>query len=67
MAAVCPECENRLDINTDEVEEGETMHCDECGTTIEIVSVEPLEIVAVDEGGYDDEEDSAPAAEEDDE
>jgi alpha-aminoadipate carrier protein LysW len=45
-----------LTIDTDEVEEGETLQCDECGTDLEIVSVDPLEIAAVDEAGYDDEE-----------
>lgn len=67
MAVLCPECENRLDINVDEVEEGDSVHCDECGTGIEIVSVEPLEVAAVDESGYDDEDDAVPAAEDDDE
>ncbi len=56
MAVVCPECDNPLTIDTDEVEEGETLQCDECGTDLEIVSVDPLEIAAVDEAGYDDEE-----------
>ena len=56
MAVVCPECDNPLTIDTEEVEEGETVQCDECGADLEIVSVDPLEIALVDEGGYDDEE-----------
>ncbi len=67
MAVLCPECDNRLEINTDEVEEGDSVHCDECGTEIEIVSLDPLEIAAVDESGYDEEYDSVPSADEDDE
>jgi len=66
MAVVCPECDNPLIIDADEVEEGETVQCDECGTDLEIVSVDPLEIAAVDEAGYD-EEDEAGLTEEDDE
>jgi alpha-aminoadipate carrier protein LysW len=65
MAVVCPECDNPLTIDTDEVEEGETVHCDECGVEIEIVSVDPLEIAIVDEAGYDDEDASHTADEED--
>jgi alpha-aminoadipate carrier protein LysW len=56
MAVVCPECDNPIVINADEVEEGETITCDECGTDLEIVAVDPLEIAPVDSEGYDDEE-----------
>jgi len=58
MAVVCPECDNPLVIDADEVEEGETVQCDECGTELEVVSVDPLELVPVEEPGYDDEEDA---------
>lgn len=66
MAVVCPECDNPITVDTDEVEAGETVQCDECGTELEIVSVEPLEIAPVDETGYDD-EDIAPEGDEEDE
>ena len=56
MATACPECDNPLDIDQDEVEEGEMVTCDECGTEYEIVSTEPLQIAPVDAEGYDDEE-----------
>ncbi len=65
MAVVCPECDNPLDIDVDDVEEGEVIQCDECGTDLEIVSVEPLELAAVDAEGYDDEEEATPAGEDD--
>ncbi len=55
MAVVCPECDNPITVDTDEVEEGETVQCDECGTDLEIVSVDPLELAPVEEAGYDDE------------
>ena len=56
MAVVCPECDNPLTIDADEVEEGETVQCDECGADLEVTSVDPLEIALVDEAGYDDED-----------
>jgi alpha-aminoadipate carrier protein LysW len=34
----------------DEVEEGDVITCDECGTEYEVVGVEPLELARVDEG-----------------
>ncbi len=56
MAVVCPECDNPIVVDTDDVEEGETVQCDECGADLEIVSVDPLELVAVDDNGYDNED-----------
>lgn len=44
----CPECENALDIELDEVEEGDVVACEECGTEYEVVGVEPLELARVD-------------------
>jgi alpha-aminoadipate carrier protein LysW len=66
MSVVCPECDNPLDIDTEDVEEGEIIQCDECGTDLEIVSSDPLELAAVDAEGYD-EEDEGPHAEEEEE
>ena len=45
----CPECDNELDIEVDEVEEGDVVACDECGTEFEVVGVEPLELARVEE------------------
>jgi alpha-aminoadipate/glutamate carrier protein LysW len=61
----CPECENELDIEQDEVEEGDVISCEECGTEFEVVSVEPLELARVD--GEEEEEDEAYEEEEEEE
>jgi len=47
--ASCPECENELDIDVDEVEEGDVVACEECGTEFEVVGVEPLELARVED------------------
>jgi alpha-aminoadipate/glutamate carrier protein LysW len=52
----CPECESNLDIEMDEVEEGDVVACDECGTEFEIVGVEPLELARVGDELDEDEE-----------
>jgi alpha-aminoadipate carrier protein LysW len=52
----CPECENDLDIDVEEAEEGDVVACSECGTEYEIVGVEPLELSKVEEGIDEDEE-----------
>ncbi len=48
---LCPECESDLDIDEDEVDEGEIVSCPECGTDFEVVTTNPLELnrVAEDE------------------
>jgi alpha-aminoadipate carrier protein LysW len=61
----CPECENELDVELDEVEEGDVVACDECGTEYEVVGVEPLELARVD--GELDEEDELYEEEEEEE
>ena len=53
----CPECENNLDVEEDEVDEGEIVSCSECGTDFEVVTVNPLELKPVEEGIVDEEED----------
>ena len=60
----CPECENDLDVELDEVEDGDVVACDECGTEYEVVGVEPLELARVEE---DLDEDDEPYAEEEEE
>ncbi|HKF47307.1 MAG TPA: hypothetical protein VKB38_08105 [Terracidiphilus sp.] len=61
----CPECENDLDIELDEVEEGDVVACEECGTEYEIVGVDPLELTRV--GDDEDEEDEDYGSDEEEE
>jgi len=50
----CPECESALDFDEAEIEEGDLIVCDECGTEYEVVATEPLELSRKEESGYDD-------------
>jgi len=52
---ICPECETALDFDEEDVEEGDVVVCDECGTEYEIVATDPLELSKVEEE-YEDEE-----------
>jgi alpha-aminoadipate carrier protein LysW len=54
--ATCPECESNLDIEMDEVEEGDVVVCDECGNEYEVVGTEPLELTRVGEDAEDEDE-----------
>ena len=53
----CPDCENDLNVEVDELEEGDVVACDECGTEYEVVGVEPLELIKVGDDLDDDDDD----------
>ena len=52
----CPECESDLDIEEDEVDEGEVVSCPECGTDFEVITVNPIELKPVEEEKEEEEE-----------
>jgi alpha-aminoadipate carrier protein LysW len=45
----CPECETSLDVEEDEVDEGEVLSCPECGSDFEVTTVNPVELKPVEE------------------
>jgi alpha-aminoadipate/glutamate carrier protein LysW len=49
MPVLCPECESNLDIEEDEVDEGEIVSCPECGSDFEVVTANPLELKVVED------------------
>jgi len=63
--ALCPECETDLDLDEDELEEGEIVSCPECGTDFEVITVSPLELNPVEELDEDEEEEDSDEEEED--
>ena len=54
--AICPECETDLDLDEEELEEGEIVSCPECGTDFEVITKSPLELNPVDELEDEDED-----------
>jgi alpha-aminoadipate/glutamate carrier protein LysW len=52
---LCPECETDLDIEEEEVDEGEVVSCPECGTDFEVISTNPLDLRTISD---DDDEDA---------
>jgi alpha-aminoadipate carrier protein LysW len=53
---LCPECETDLDIDEEELDEGEIVSCIECGTDFEVITTHPLELKKVAEEADDEEE-----------
>lgn len=53
----CPDCDAQIDIEADDVDEGDLVSCDECGAELRVVSTEPLELESADEDEDEEEED----------
>src|SRR5438093_280170 len=51
----CPECETDLDIEEDDIDEGEVVSCPECGSDFEVITINPVELKPVEEE-YEEEE-----------
>ena len=53
---ICPECEADVYVETD-ADKGDHLACDECGTELEIVGLDPIELDIVEDDDEDQEED----------
>lgn len=51
----CPECEAELDLDEFDVDTGDSISCDDCGATLVVTSLSPVELEVADE---DDEDES---------
>jgi len=60
--ANCPNCDAILDVEDDELDEGDELTCEECGANVAVTSTDPIELETVD----DDEEDDEDEEDEDD-
>ncbi|MBI4443152.1 MAG: hypothetical protein HY649_07225 [Acidobacteria bacterium] len=47
--AHCPECEALMDIEEDELEEGQEVICPECGVELEVINANPLQLRLMEE------------------
>jgi alpha-aminoadipate/glutamate carrier protein LysW len=52
----CPVCEGTIDIDEEDVDEGDSISCDECGADLKVVGTEPLELESAEELEEDEEE-----------
>jgi alpha-aminoadipate/glutamate carrier protein LysW len=49
----CPKCDAVMDVDEDELDEGDALTCEECGSNLKVSSLEPLEL---EKAGEEDEE-----------
>ena len=64
--AICPECEFEIDIDEYDVDRGDTLDCDNCGVTLEIIGLNPIEfeVASGDDEDEDDEDENLDSDEE---
>ena len=62
----CPVCEGKIDVDEEDVDEGDSISCDECGADLKVVSTDPLELESAEEL-EEEEEDKADSVEEEEE
>lgn len=62
----CPECDADLEIDEQDIDEGDAVRCESCGTEFEVAGVDPLELEPVSDD-EDEEEDLDDEDEEEDE
>jgi alpha-aminoadipate carrier protein LysW len=52
----CPVCEGTIDVDEEDVDEGDTISCDECGADLKVVGTDPLELESAEELEEEEEE-----------
>ena len=71
----CPLCDAVLDVDEEELDEGDSLVCEECGANLNVSGVSPLELVSdaaddeedLDEDDLDEDDDDEDDEDEDDE
>jgi alpha-aminoadipate carrier protein LysW len=63
----CPKCDATLDVEEEDLDEGDVLSCDECGASLTVASVNPVELKSEDEEEDDDEFDYDEDEEDEDE
>lgn len=52
----CPKCDAPIDVEEEDLDEGDILSCDECGSSLSVLSVNPVELETEDDKDEDDDE-----------
>jgi alpha-aminoadipate carrier protein LysW len=63
----CPKCDAPLDVEEEDLDEGDVLSCDECGASLTVASVKPVELQSEDEEEDDEDEEDEDEEEEEEE
>ena len=63
----CPLCDAVIDVDEEELDEGDALICEECGANLNVSGVSPLELASDKEDDDEDDEDDDDFEDDDDE
>ena len=52
----CPKCDASIDVEEEELDEGDILSCDECGAALSVASVNPVELKSEEDVSEDDDD-----------
>jgi alpha-aminoadipate carrier protein LysW len=52
----CPNCDAVIDLDVEELDEGDTLTCDECGADLSVTGLDPLELETTEDEDEEEEE-----------
>jgi alpha-aminoadipate carrier protein LysW len=53
----CPNCDAVIDLDVEELDEGDSLTCDECGADLSVTGLDPLELETTEDEDEEEEED----------
>jgi alpha-aminoadipate carrier protein LysW len=53
----CPQCNSGIDVDEEELDEGDSLICEDCGASLNVTGVSPLELSVGEDEDDDDDED----------
>ena len=62
--ATCPECDAEIEVDEFDVEKGDPLSCQDCGSNLIVASVAPIELELSDDEDEDDDDDEEEDADE---
>ena len=64
--ATCPECDAEIEVDEFDVDKGDQLSCQDCGSNLEVTGLSPIELDLAPEDDDDDDDDDEDELEEDD-
>jgi len=52
----CPKCDAPIDVEEEDLDEGDVLSCDECGASLTVASLNPVELETEDKDDKDDDD-----------
>ncbi len=63
----CPNCDAVMDVDEEDLDEGDALTCEECGANLSVASLGPLELESLDDEEEEEEDDDGDLDDDDEE